>query len=305
MYPQRMAGSTRAVDAHNEQQERAYAKRTAALTSFLAASGITLLKLLTGLLTGSLGMLSEAAHSGIDLIASLLTFTSVRISDRPADAEHAFGHGKIENLSAVVETALMIASCLWIATEALLRIMHPDRLQLHFSIWPFVVLLLSIVVDAGRSAALHRVAVAYRSEALEADSVHFGTDIWASGAVIVGLLFSFAGQRWDIPALRYADPIAALVVAAIILRVTWKLARKTLDSLLDATPPEVRDKLQGQVLRDLKAIPDVISVQRLRVRRSGSDLSAFGAGDGCGDRGGAEAIGGRGCGGEDRADGDG
>jgi cation diffusion facilitator family transporter len=271
MYPQRMAGSTRAVDAHNEQQERAYAKRTAALTSFLAASGITLLKLLTGLLTGSLGMLSEAAHSGIDLIASLLTFTSVRISDRPADAEHAFGHGKIENLSAVVETALMIASCLWIATEALLRIMHPDRLQLHFSIWPFVVLLLSIVVDAGRSAALHRVAVAYRSEALEADSVHFGTDIWASGAVIVGLLFSFAGQRWDIPALRYADPIAALVVAAIILRVTWKLARKTLDSLLDATPPEVRDKLQGQVLRDLKAIPDVISVQRLRVRRSGSN----------------------------------
>ena len=266
-----MAGSTKSVVAHTEHHERAYAKRTAALTSFLAASGITLLKLITGLLTGSLGMLSEAAHSGIDLIAALLTFTSVRVSDRPADAEHAFGHGKVENLSAAVETALMVASCVWIAIEAVLRIVHPSRLTLRFSIWPFVVLLLSIIVDSARSAALHRVAKTHRSEALEADAVHFGTDIWSSAAVIVGLLFSFAGQRWNLPALRYADPIAALVVAAIILRVTWRLAHRTIDSLLDATPPEVRDKIQGQIVRDLQAIPDVISVQRLRVRRSGSD----------------------------------
>jgi cation diffusion facilitator family transporter len=271
MYPQRMAGSTKSVAVHTEHQERAYAKRTAALTSFLAASGITLLKLLTGLLTGSLGMLSEAAHSAIDLVASLMTFASVQYSDRPADAEHAFGHGKVENLSAVVETSLMIASCLWIAIEAVLRILHPDRLTLHFSIWPFVVLLLSIIVDAGRSAALHRVAKTHRSEALEADAVHFGTDIWSSAAVIAGLLCSFAGQRWDVHSLRYADPIAALVVAGIILHVTWRLARRTLDSLLDATPPEVRDKFRGQILRDLQAIPDVISVQRLRVRRSGSN----------------------------------
>jgi cation diffusion facilitator family transporter len=270
MYPQRMAGSTKAA-ASTEHHDRAYAKRTAALTSFLAASGITLLKLITGLLTGSLGMLSEAAHSGIDLVASLLTFTSVRLSDRPADAEHAFGHGKVENLSAAVETALMVASCVWIAIEAILRILHPGRIMLRFSIWPFVVLLLSIVVDSARSAALRRVAEAHRSEALEADAVHFGTDIWASAAVIVGLLCSFAGQRWNIPSLRYADPVAALVVAAIILRVTWRLARKTLDSLLDATPPEVRDKIQGQIVRDLQAIPDVLSIQRLRVRRSGSD----------------------------------
>ncbi len=266
-----MAGSTQSVSASTEHHERAYAKRTAALTSFLAASGITLLKLITGLLTGSLGMLSETAHSGIDLIASLLTFTSVRLSDRPADAEHAFGHGKVENLSAAVETALMIASCVWIAIEAIVRILHPTRLALRFSVWPFVVLLLSILVDSARSAALHRVAKAHRSEALEADAMHFGTDIWSSAAVIVGLLFSYAGQRWNLPALRYADPIAALVVAAIILRVTWRLARKTLDSLLDATPAEVRDLVQGHILRDLQAIPDVISVQRLRVRRSGSD----------------------------------
>ncbi len=265
-----MAGSTKTA-ASTEHHERAYAKRTAALTSFLAASGITLLKLITGLLTGSLGMLSEAAHSGIDLVASLLTFTSVRVSDRPADAEHAFGHGKVENLSAAVETVLMIVSCIWIAIEAILRILHPARLTLRFSIWPFVVLLLSIVVDSARSVALHRVAKTHRSEALEADAVHFGTDIWSSAAVIAGLLFSFAGQRWNWPSLRYADPIAALLVAGIILHVTWKLARRTLDSLLDATPAEVRDKIQGQILRDLRAIPDVVSVQRLRVRRSGSD----------------------------------
>ena len=271
MYPQGMAGSTKSAPVSTEHQERAYAKRTAALTSFLAASGITLLKLITGLLTGSLGMLSEAAHSAIDLIASLLTFTSVRFSDRPADAEHAFGHGKVENLSAAVETALMVASCVWIAIEAIERILHPARLELRFSIWPFVVLVLSIVVDSARSIALHRVAKTHRSEALEADAVHFGTDIWSSAAVIVGLLFSFAGQRWNLPAFRYADSIAALVVAGVILTVTWKLARKTLDSLLDATPPEVRDKIQWQILRDLRAIPDVISVQRLRVRRSGSD----------------------------------
>ncbi|HEV2577508.1 MAG TPA: cation-efflux pump [Acidobacteriaceae bacterium] len=270
MYPHGMAGSTQNV-ASTDHHARAYAKRTAALTSFLAASGITLLKLLTGLLTGSLGMLSEAAHSGIDLIASLLTFSSVRVSDRPADAEHAFGHGRVEALSAVVEIALMVASCIWIATEAILRILHPERLALRFSIWPIVVLLLSIVVDSARSAALHRVAKEHRSIALEADAVHFGTDIWSSAAVIAGLLFSFAGQRWNRPVLLYADPIAALVVAGIILHVTWNLAHKTLDSLLDATPPEVRDKIQGQILRDLKTIPDIVSVQRLRVRRSGSD----------------------------------
>lgn len=271
MYPHQMAGSAKTAASNTEHHERAYAKRTAALTSFLAASGITLLKLITGLLTGSLGMLSEAAHSGIDLIASLLTFSSVRVSDRPADAEHAFGHGKVENLSAAVETALMVASCVWISTEAILRILHPGRLTLRFSIWPFVVLLLSILVDSARSAALRRVAREHRSLALEADAVHFGTDIWASAAVIVGLLFTFAGQRWNQPYLRYADPIAALAVAGIILSVTWKLARKTVDSLLDATPPEVRGKIQGQILREVQAIPDVVSVHRLRVRRSGSD----------------------------------
>ena len=120
------------------------AKRSAALFSVLAAFGVTLLKLLTGLLTGSLGMLSEAAHSGIDLIAAGITLFSVQVSDRPADADHTYGHGKIESLSAAIESVLMLGSCVWILTEAIRRIAHREHLALKFSIWPFLALLLSI-----------------------------------------------------------------------------------------------------------------------------------------------------------------
>ena len=146
------------------------AKRSAALFSVLAALGVTLLKLLTGLLTGSLGMLSEAAHSGIDLIAAGITLFSVQVSDRPADASHTYGHGKIESLSAAVEAVLMLASCVWIFTEAIRRIVFRERLTLNLSIWPFIVLLLAITVDFTRSRKLHRIAAETRSEALEADA---------------------------------------------------------------------------------------------------------------------------------------
>src|ERR1700733_9928985 len=134
------------------------AKRSAALFSVLAALGVTLLKLLTGILTGSLGMLSEAAHSGIDLIAAGITLYSVQISDRPADAEHTYGHGKVESLSAAIESVLMLASCVWILTEAIRRIVSREHLSLKFSIWPFAVLLFSITVDYTRSRKLSRIA---------------------------------------------------------------------------------------------------------------------------------------------------
>ena len=249
-------------------------KRAAAFSSVLAAFGITLLKLLTGLLTGSLGMLSEAAHSGIDLIAAALTLVSVHISDRPADEDHNYGHGKIESLSAFVETGLMLASCIWIVYESLHRILGRTHLTLVMSPWPFVVLLLSIAVDYTRSRNLHRVAAAHASEALEADAVHFGTDIWSSFAVLLGLAATYAGERFHIPGLELADPIAALVVSLIILKVCYTLARKTVDNLLDATPPETRLKLRRQLLHDLLAIPGVISVDRLRTRRSGATYFA-------------------------------
>ena len=254
-----------------ELEQRSAAKRAAALSSLMAALAITLLKLLTGVLTGSLGMLSEAAHSGIDLIASAITLVTVRVSDRPADEEHNYGHGKLESLSAGIETLIMAASCFLIAREAILRILNPSRLDLRWSIWPFVVLLLSMAVDYTRSRSLHRVAQEQRSNALEADAVHFGTDLWSAAAVFVGLLASFAGQRLNMPALQYADPIAALVVAAIIVTVTWRLARTTIDSLLDATPSEARAQIRRDLVNDVEAVDGVLTVERVRVRRSGSD----------------------------------
>src|SRR5882757_3140941 len=250
------------------------AKRSAALFSVFAALVVTLLKLLTGILTGSLGMLSEAAHSGIDLIAAALTFFSVNVSDRPADEEHNYGHGKIESLSAFVETVLMLGSCVWILTEAVRRILFREHLSLTFSIWPFVVLLLSIAVDYSRSRNLHKVAHEHSSLALEADAIHFGTDMWSSFAVMLGLAATFAGRHWNIPALELADPIAAIIVSGIILRVTWHLARQTVDALLDATPAETRAQLRRDLIRDLSAIDGVISVNRVRTRRSGSSYFA-------------------------------
>jgi cation diffusion facilitator family transporter len=249
------------------------AKRSAALFSVLAALGVTLLKLLAGLLTGSLGMLSEAAHSGIDLIAAAITFFSVQLSDRPADASHAYGHGKVESLSAAIESVLMLASCIWILTEAIRRIIYRQHLSLKFSIWPFLVLLLSITVDYTRSRKLYRIARETKSEALGADAIHFRTDIWSSSAVFLGLIATFAGARWHISALELADPIAAILVSGIILHVTFRLARSTIDVLTDATPSETRDQTRD-LMRELAAIDGVLSVDRVRTRRSGPSYFA-------------------------------
>jgi cation diffusion facilitator family transporter len=265
--------------AHSEPHA---AKRSAAIFSVLAAGIVTLLKLLTGVFTGSLGMLSEAAHSGVDLIAAMITLFSVQVSDRPADEDHNYGHGKIESLSAFVETFIMLGSCIWIVTEAIHRIVSHHHLALPPSLWPFAVLLFSIGVDFTRSRTLGRIAREHRSDALAADSVHFATDMWASLAVMLGLAATFAGVRYSLPWLEYADPIAAIVVSGVILQVSWRLARQTVDALLDATPttdptsdlPQTKDQLRSNLIHDLKAIPGVLSVDRLRTRRSGSNYFA-------------------------------
>lgn len=269
-----MSSQERTTTANNvpDHVRRSAAKSSAALSSVLAAFGITLLKLITGVLTGSLGMLSEAAHSGIDLIAATITLFTVRVSDLPADAEHNYGHGKLENISAGIEILLMSASAVWVAWEAFGRILHRQHLALRFSIWPFVVLLLSIAVDRTRSRSLQRVAEEQRSEALQADAAHFGTDIWSAAAVLLGLLASYLGQRFHLAFLELADPVAALLVTGVIGYVTVGLARRTLDSLLDATPLEVREQLQTTVIPEIEAIPDVVKAERMRVRRSGSDI---------------------------------
>lgn len=253
-------------------------KRSAALGSVVAAAVVTLLKLVAGVLTGSLGMLSESAHSGIDLIAAALTLFSVRVSDRPADADHNYGHGKVESLSAFVETGLMLASCAWIVFEALRRMIFRQHLAVTVSIWPFLVLLLSIAVDYTRSRNLRKIARRYQSVALEADAIHFGTDMWSSFAVLLGLTATAIGERWHLQALELADPIAALVVSGIILKVCWRLATQTVDTLLDATASGESDQNRREVreglIRDLAAIDGVLSVDRVRTRRSGPSYFA-------------------------------
>jgi cation diffusion facilitator family transporter len=259
-------------------------KRSAAIFSVIAAGLVTLLKLLTGILTGSLGMLSESAHSAIDLIASAITLFSVQVADRPADEDHNYGHGKVESLSAFVETGIMFASCVGIVAEAVRRMVPAfhDHHDLKPSLWPFAVLACSIVVDYTRSRTLGRIARQFRSDALAADSVHFATDMWASLAVMLGLAATFAGERFGLPWLEYADPIAAILVAGVILHVSWRLARYTVDTLLDATPTtdptsnqsQTKDQLRSNLIHDLAAIPGVLSVDRLRTRRSGSNYFA-------------------------------
>ena len=256
-----------------EIEHKLSAKRWAALGSVLAALVITALKILTGVLTGSLAMLSEGAHSSVDLVAAAITFFSIRVADRPADEDHNYGHGKIESLAAFVETVLMLASCVWILTEAIRRIFFHQHFSLTFSIWPFAVLLLSITVDFTRSRNLHRVAQQYNSEALEADAIHFSTDIWSSLAVLVGLVATFVGARMNIPVLELADPVAAIIVSGIILHVTWRLARRTIDTLTDANPSEVRTQTNA-LMHELAAIDGVLSVDRVRTRRSGPNYFA-------------------------------
>jgi cation diffusion facilitator family transporter len=244
-------------------------KRGAALVSFIAAALMAILKLLVGLLTGSLGMLSEAAHSGIDSIASLLTMLSVRVADKPADADHPYGHGKIENVSAFVQTFFMVASAAWITVEAvsrLLRRVEPVRL----SVWLYAVLLLSMAVDVARATKLRRTAKRHDSQALAADATHFITDVLTSIAVMLGLVCVWMGRRYKIGWLDYSDSVAALVVAAVILGIAWRLARPTVDQLLDVVPEPERLR----IIRELRHVPGVLSVDRVRLRKSGARFFA-------------------------------
>jgi len=240
-------------------------KRSVAGNSVLAAIAITSLKIVVGVTTGSLGILSEAAHSGLDLIASVITFFSVSVSDKPADADHQYGHGKVENFSAFIETGLLLLTCVWIIYEAIERLFF-RRVEIEPSVWAFAVMLASIAVDVWRSKLLARIAEKYDSQALEADALHFSTDVWSSSVVILGLLLVMAGRAYHVEGLRDADPMAALVVAGIVVHVSWKLARRTVDALLDAAPTGIRSKIIDAVRR----LEGVIDVDRVRIRRAGN-----------------------------------
>ncbi len=238
-----------------------------ALTSVIAAVGLTATKAAVGWHTGSLGVLSEAAHSGLDLVAALITLFAVRVADRPADQDHHYGHGKVENLSALIETALLLLTCLWIIYEALERLFWK-----HVEIEPtwiaFAVMAGSILVDVSRSRALARVARETGSQALEADALHFRTDVWGSLTVLAGLAAVWAGRWWGTAWLSLADALAAMLVAAIVLTVGGRLGKRAVDALLDRAPLDLVERIQAAV----KDVPDVHGPIALRARRVGPRL---------------------------------
>lgn len=244
-------------------------KRRVALHSILAAAAMTILKLAAGLFSGSLGVLSDAAHSGLDLAAAALTFFSVRVSDKPADENHTYGHGKVENISAFFEVGLMAISCAWIIDEAVQRIAH-HTVELRHSIWPLLVLVASIAVDYWRSNQLAAVARRTGSPALATDAFHFASDIWSTLAVLAGLGLSWLGVSYHLVVLQYADPCAAIAVSLMILRMTWKLARETVGALTDQIPAETR----RQVIREVAAVPGVLAIEQARMRKSGASYFA-------------------------------
>jgi cation diffusion facilitator family transporter len=240
-------------------------KRAVAGNSVLAALAITGLKVVVGVATGSLGILSEAAHSSLDLVAALMTFFSVRVSDKPADADHQYGHGKVESFSAFIETGLLLLTCVWIVYEALKRLFF-QSVEIEPSLAAFFVMFLSIAVDTWRSRALGRIASKYDSQALEADALHFSTDVWSSSVVILGLALVAIGRFYGVEWLRQADPIAALFVAGVVVYVSWRLARKTIDALLDAAPAGVRNQILGKI----REVEGVLEVDRIRIRKAGN-----------------------------------
>ncbi len=241
-------------------------KQKTALTSVVAAVFLALLKLIAGLATGSLGLLAEAAHSGLDLVAALVTFLAVRVSDRPADPSHHYGHGKVENLAALFETLLLLVTCAWICWEAVQRLAF-KTVEVDANLWAFLVIGISITVDVNRSRLLYRTARKHHSQALEADALHFSTDIWSSAVVLVGLalvwLSGRLGPEWSW--LAKGDAVAALGVALIVVVISLRLGHRAVGALLDAAPAGLTERIHAEIAR----VPGVQGSGSLRVRQSG------------------------------------
>jgi cation diffusion facilitator family transporter len=247
------------------QNEEAREKRRAALLSVGSAVLLVSLKAFLVIRTGSLGVLSEALHSGLDLLAAIITFLSVRVSDEPADERHPYGHGKFENFSAFVETALLLLTALYIIYEAFDRLFF-HSVHIQPSVTAILVLLVALAIDITRARALKHVAQKYSSDALEADALHFSTDVWSTIVVISGIGLVWAGETWNLPWLAYADALAGLAVAGIILWVGSQLGKRTLDALLDVAPKG----LQQEIAMAVGRMDGVLDVDRVRVRRAGN-----------------------------------
>jgi cation diffusion facilitator family transporter len=256
-----LLSDTKLMSPHAAERE----KKAAALSSVAAAVLLTGLKIAVGLWTGSIGILAEAAHSGLDFVAALVTYVAVRTSGRPADAEHPYGHGKVENLSAMAETVLLLLTCGWIIKEALERLVS-KTVHVDASVWAFGVLVISVVVDVTRSRMLSRIAAKHHSQALEADALHFSTDVWSSAVVIVGLVgVKIAAAVPSLAFLVKADAVAALFVAGIVVFVSFRLGARTVQALLDAAPGGAAERVKT-VVEEVQGVHDCHAV---RIRNSG------------------------------------
>jgi cation diffusion facilitator family transporter len=240
----------------------AQAKSAVALSSVFASAAMTVMKLVVGLMTGSLGVLSEAAHSLLDMGAAILTWFAVRIGDQPADERHPFGHGKVESVSALVETGLLFVTAAWIIKEAVHRLLADDA-EVETTWWSVGVIVVSILIDVGRSRALSKVAKETGSQALEADALHFSSDILSSTAVLVGLGLVWLG--WP-----KGDAVAALAVAGFVMLAGWRLGVRTIDVLVDAAPAGIAERIEDVVA----AIPGIARVDMVRARPAGPSVFA-------------------------------
>jgi cation diffusion facilitator family transporter len=236
-------------------------KERVALTSILASGGLTVAKGAVGALTGSLAILSEAAHSLIDFGATLMTYFAVRMSGKPADEEHHYGHGKIESVAALAETALLFLLSGVVIWEAGKRLLGAPEHVVEATVAAFAVIVISVVVDFFRARLLYRVAHETASEALEADALHFGSDMWSSMAVLVGLGGVALGFQW-------ADSAAALVVALFVCLAGWRLGRRTIDTLTDTAPAGSAQT----VIQAASKARGVVAVDRVRVRPAGDKV---------------------------------
>jgi cation diffusion facilitator family transporter len=234
------------------------AKSGVAAVSIFASAGMAVAKFVVGIAIGSLALISEALHSSVDVVATIITWMVVRVSDRPADEEHHYGHGKLESISALGVIAMLYVLAGGILVESYSRLREgvpPPTI----SAVPFVVLLIDIAVNFWRAQALHRAAHATKSQALAADALHFASDVLGSIAVIIGLALTGLGYSWG-------DAAAAIGVAIMIALLGLRLARSTVETLLDRAPEGASEKARAAI----SAIPGVLDIERLRVRMVGT-----------------------------------
>jgi cation diffusion facilitator family transporter len=231
-------------------------QRRIALASVGAALALIGIKLATGLATGSLGLLSEAAHSGTDLVAALLTFFAVGVAGRPADRGHPYGHGKAEHLAALAEASILVVLSLFIVVRAAGRLLDGSA-EVDAAWYAFVVIAGVIVIDASRAAVSYRAAVRYRSAAFGASALHFASDLAGSTAVLVGLIVARTGRP-------EGDAVAALFVAALVLAAAARIIRQNVDVLMDRAPAREVEAARGAI----EALGSRIQLRRLRMRRA-------------------------------------